>query len=365
MNSLPPEDKRVLFNDWIDETKYHTNPIQREYKKRAERLDIIERFNPWQSIHWCGDATILLNDSIDENNGIVYPAGTTFKLDMHTRPLVILNGSITNVNPKWIDDNGGFKIRMQKANDIPEVKKQYKQIDSQLAVEKRKDAMYSAFYNAYLNESVAQPDNPAFMKSQPLSYAAHYTFGEDKKNRTGFKSDSGLDQETLSHAVKMFMPAFDQLENITFNTKKKKSNKDMGNVGGCIKWDSWLMMATLMVGHSHNFDPAWFGTVVKINDCVLDGYDVTGKHGSTALGLICNEWNQNNSNCSHPDKRLNKGQLGSALIDQLFFLFDMAISEPNKRFKSIAGESSGYFDNYYKYKLQPDYINPIMQSFAA
>ena len=59
-----------------------------------------------------------------------------------------------------------------------------------------------------------------FMFAQPLSYAAHYTFGSSV-----FPRDSGLDQDLLSKAVKAFIPAFDQLENTTFIIKQKKSQE--------------------------------------------------------------------------------------------------------------------------------------------
>lgn len=346
----PPEIKRVMFNDWVDEKKYRVNPIERPYKQRAKRADVIERFNPWQPTHYLGHATILQNDDVDEVSGIKYTKGTIFKLDMHTRPQVIINGD-SDATPELIDQNGGFIISTENADSIKDVKRQYKQHDSSEAVEKRSDAMYSAFFSAYCDTLIPQPDNPAFMKAQPLSYAAHYTFGWDPVERTGFKTDSGLDQETLSYAVKEFMPYFDKLDNITFNTKKMSAKNDAAHVYSCIKWDSWLYFASLMTGHYHNWSPAWYHTVLKINDCDLSGLDLTGKKGSTAIALLCREWDQTNGAPAHPDKRLNKGQLGSALIDQLFFLFDTSINEPNKRFKSISSESAGYFDNFYKFRL--------------
>ncbi len=360
--SSPPEFDRVPFYDWIDEKKYLVNPIERPYKKRAKRSDVIERFNPWQSIHYLGHSTTLLNDDIDDVSGIKYKAGTVFKLDMHTRPQVIINGD-SDATPELIDMNGGFVIGQQTAQNIKEVKKQYKQHDSTSAVEKRSDAMYSAFYSAYLDEDVPQPDNPAFMKSQPLSYAAHYTFGYDQKKKKGFISDSGLDQETLSYAVKSFMPYFNKLDNIDFNVRKIKQTGDAANVCSSIKWDSWLYFASLMVGHKHNWSPAWYQTVLEINNTNIDGLDLTGKKGSTAMSLLCREWDQSNKTPAHPDKRLNKGQLGSALIDQLFFLFDMAINEPEKRFKTVASESAGHFDNFYKYRLSKNHNNTLDNYF--
>ena len=356
--ALPPKFIRVPFLDWIDEKKYHVNPIERPYKKRARRSDVIERFNPWQSIHYLGHSTTLLNDDIDEVSGIEYKAGTVFKLDMHTRPQVILNGD-SDATPELIDANGGFVIGQQTAQSIKDVKKQYKQHDSTSAVEKRSDAMYSAFYSAYLDEDTAQPDNPAFMKSQPLSYAAHYTFGYDQKKRKGFISDSGLDQETLSYAVKEFMPYFNQLDNLNFNTKKIQQTGDAANVSSSIKWDSWLYFASLMVGYKHNWSAAWFKTVLEINNTNLDGLDITGRKGSTALALLCREWDQSNAQQQHPDKRLNKGQLSSALIDQLFYLFDMAIDQSEERFRTIASSSAGYFDNFYKYRLAKNHKNNL------
>lgn len=360
--ALPPQFIRVPFHEWVDEKKYRVNPIEREFKKRAERSDVIERFNPWQSIHYLGHATTLLNDDIDEVSGKKYKAGTVFKLDMHTRPQVILNGT-SDATPELIDENGGFVIGTQTAESIKDVKEQYKQHDSAYAVEKRSDAMFSAFYSAYLDRDIPQPDNPAFMKSQPLSYAAHYTFGYDQKHKTGFISDSGLDQETLSYAVKEFMPYFDKLDNIDFNTKKIKQTGDAGNVYSAIKWDSWLYFASLMVGHRCNWSAAWYQTVLELNNCNLTGLDITGKKGSTALALLCREWDQSNGTPNHPDKRLNKGQLGSSLIDQLFFLFDMAINQPGRRFKSIASESAGYFDNFYKYRLSKNHRNTLDNFF--
>ena len=62
--ALPPKFVRVPFLDWIDEKKYHVNPIERPYKIRARRSDVIERFNPWQSIHYLGHSTTLLNLSL-------------------------------------------------------------------------------------------------------------------------------------------------------------------------------------------------------------------------------------------------------------------------------------------------------------
>ena len=358
----PPEFIRVSFYDWIDEKKYLVNPIEREYKKRAKRSDVIERFNPWQSIHYLGHATTLLNDDIDEVSGKKYKSGTVFKLDMHTRPQVILNGD-SDATPELIDSNDGFVIGTQTANSIMDVKKQYKQHDSASAVEKRADAVFSAFYSAYANLEVPQPDNPAFMKSQSLSYAAHYTFGYDQKTKKGFVSDSGLDQESLSYAVKEFREYFDKLDNITFNAKKIQKTGDAANVYSAIKWDSWLYFASLMVGHRYNWSPSWYQTILKINDCDLTGLDVTGKKGSTALALLCREWDQSNGTPNHPDKRLNKGQLGSALIDQLFYLFDMAINEPEKRFKSIVSDSAGHFDNFYKYRLAKNHKNTLDNFF--
>ena len=197
------------------------------------------------------------------------------------------------------------------------------------------------------------------MKAQPLSYAAHYTFGYDHKKREGFISDSGLDQETLSYAVKEFMPYFNQLDNIDFNLKKKKQTGDAANVSSSIKWDSWLYFASLMVGHKHNWSAQWYKTVLDINSTNLDGLDITGRKGSTALALLCREWDQSNAQQQHPDKRLNKGQLGSALIDQLFYLFDMAILQPDERFKTIASRSAGYFHNFYKYRLAKNHKNSL------
>ena len=356
--ALPPEFIRVPFYEWVDEKKYVVNPIERPYKKRAKRSDVIERFNPWQSIHYLGHCTTLMNDDVDEVSGIRYKKGTVFKLDMHTRPQVIINGD-SDATADLIDKNGGFYIGKQVAQNIKEVKNQYKQHDSTGAVEKRSDAMFSAFYSAYLDENIPQPDNPAFMKAQPLSYAAHYTFGYDHKKREGFISDSGLDQETLSYAVKEFMPYFNQLDNIDFNLKKKKQTGDAANVSSSIKWDSWLYFASLMVGHKHNWSAQWYKTVLDINSTNLDGLDITGRKGSTALALLCREWDQSNAQQQHPDKRLNKGQLGSALIDQLFYLFDMAILQPDERFKTIASRSAGYFHNFYKYRLAKNHKNSL------
>ena len=356
--ALPPEFIRVPFYEWVDEDKYVVNPIERPYKKRAKRSDVIERFNPWQSIHYLGHCTTLMNDDVDEVSGIRYKKGTVFKLDMHTRPQVIINGD-SDATAELINKNGGFVIGRQVAQNIKEVKSQYKQHDSTGAVEKRSDAMFSAFYSAYLDENIPQPDNPAFMKAQPLSYAAHYTFGYDHKKREGFISDSGLDQETLSYAVKEFMPYFNQLDNIDFNLKKKKQTGDAANVSSSIKWDSWLYFASLMVGHKHNWSAQWYKTVLDINSTNLDGLDITGRKGSTALALLCREWDQSNAQQQHPDKRLNKGQLGSALIDQLFYLFDMAILQPDERFKTIASRSAGYFHNFYKYRLAKNHKNSL------
>jgi len=356
--ALPPEFIRVPFYEWVDEDKYVVNPIERPYKKRAKRSDVIERFNPWQSIHYLGHCTTLMNDDVDEVSGIKYKKGTIFKLDMHTRPQVIINGD-SDATAELINKNGGFVIGRQVAQNIKEVKSQYKQHDSTGAVEKRSDAMFSAFYSAYLDENIPQPDNPAFMKAQPLSYAAHYTFGYDHKKREGFISDSGLDQETLSYAVKEFMPYFNQLDNIDFNLKKKKQTGDAANVSSSIKWDSWLYFASLMVGHKHNWSAQWYKTVLDINSTNLDGLDITGRKGSTALALLCREWDQSNAQQQHPDKRLNKGQLGSALIDQLFYLFDMAILQPDERFKTIASRSAGYFHNFYKYRLAKNHKNSL------
>jgi len=356
--ALPPEFIRVPFYEWVDEDKYVVNPIERPYKKRAKRSDVIERFNPWQSIHYLGHCTTLMNDDVDEVSGIKYKKGTVFKLDMHTRPQVIINGD-SDATAELINKNGGFVIGRQVAQNIKEVKNQYKQHDSTGAVEKRSDAMFSAFYSAYLDENIPQPDNPAFMKAQPLSYAAHYTFGYDHKKREGFISDSGLDQETLSYAVKEFMPYFNQLDNIDFNLKKKKQTGDAANVSSSIKWDSWLYFASLMVGHKHNWSAQWYKTVLDINSTNLDGLDITGRKGSTALALLCREWDQSNAQQQHPDKRLNKGQLGSALIDQLFYLFDMAILQPDERFKTIASRSAGYFHNFYKYRLAKNHKNSL------
>lgn len=352
----------VPFEDWIDEKKYLVNPIERPYKKRAQRSDVIERFNPWQTIHYIGHATELLNDDVDEVSGKKYKAGTVFKLDMHTRPQVIRNGD-SDATPELINEEGGFIITQQTAKNIKEVKKQYKQHDSTSAVERRSDAMYSAFYSAYLDEDIPQPDNPAFMKSQPLSYAAHYTFGYDQKKKKGFISDSGLDQETLSYAVKSFMPYFNKLDDVDFNTKKIKQTGDAANVCSSIKWDSWLYFASLMVGHRHNWSAAWYQTVLEINNTNMDGLDLTGKKGSTAMSLLCREWDQSNKTPAHPDKRLNKGQLGSALIDQLFFLFDMAIDEPERKFKTITSISAGYFTNFYKYRLAKNHKNTLENFF--
>lgn len=358
----PPEFNRVKFYDWIDEEKYRVNPIQRPHKIRAKRSDVISRFETWQPIHYLGHATTLLNDDIDEVSGIKYKAGTVFKLDMHTRPEVILNGD-SNATPELIDANGGFVIGQESAQSIKDVKAQYRQHDSMNAVETRSDAMYSAFYSAYLDTNIAQPNNPAFMKSQPLSYAAHYTFGYDQKKRKGFISDSGLDQETLSYAVKEFMPYFDQLDHLTFNTRKIKNTGDAAKVCSSVRWDSWLYFASLMTGLRYNWSPRWYKTVLDINNTNLDGLDITGRKGSTALALICREWDQSNANPQHPDKRLNKGQLGSALIDQLFFLFDMAIEQPEERFKTIVSESKGYFDNFYKYRLAKNHKNSLDSFF--
>jgi len=360
--ATPPIIERVMFYDWLDEKKYLVNPIERPYKERAKRADVIDRFNPWQSIHYLGHATELQVDDVDEVSGIKYKKGTIFKLDMHTRPQVIINGD-SDATPELIDKNGGFLISKEKAFSIKDVKAQYKRHDSAEAVEKRSDAMYSAFYSAYYDTLVPQPDNPAFMKAQPLSYAAFYTFGWDEIKKKGFKSDSGLDQETLSYAVKAFMSYYDKLDNITFNTKKMSSKSDAAHVYASIRWDSWLYFASLMVGHHHNWSPAWYQTVLQINNCDLTGLDLTGKKGSTALALLCREWDQTNGAPAHPDKRLNKGQLGGSLIDQLFFLFDAAIQEPNKRFKSIFTESNGYFDNVYKFRLNQSKKNSISYFF--
>tara|TARA_B100001287_G_scaffold273303_1_gene276504 strand:+ start:376 stop:1473 length:1098 start_codon:yes stop_codon:yes gene_type:complete len=356
--ALPPEFIRVPFYEWVDEKKYVVNPIERPYKKRAKRSDVIERFNPWQSIHYLGHCTTLMNDDVDEVSGIRYKKGTVFKLDMHTRPQVIINGD-SDATADLIDKNGGFYIGKQVAQNIKEVKRQYKQHDSTGAVEKRSDAMFSAFYSAYLDENSPQPDNPAFMKSQPLSYAAHYTYGYDHKTKKGFISDSGLDQETLSYAVKAFMPYFDKLEPITFNTKKKKQIGDMGNVCSSVVWDSWLYFASLMVGHKHQWSDSWFKTVLDINNANLQGYDWTKRKGSTALALLVREWDQSNASQTHPDKRLNKGQLKTSLIDQLFYLFDMAIDEPNRLFKTVTSESKGYFENFYKFRLDKNHKNTL------
>ena len=360
--ALPPEFVRVPFLDWLDEKKYHVNPIERPYKKRARRSDVIERFNPWQSIHYLGHSTKLLNDDVDEVSGIKYKAGTVFKLDMHTRPQVILNGD-SDATPELIDANGGFIIGQQTAQSIKEVKKQYKQHDSTSAVEKRSDAMYSAFYSAYLDEDTFQPDNPAFMKAQPLTYAAHYTFGYDQKKKEGFIRDYGLDQETLSYAVKEFMPYFNQLDNCTFNTRKIKQTGDAANVCSSIKWDSWLYFASLMVGHKHNWSAAWYKTVLDINNTNLDGLDTTGRKGSTALSLLCREWDRSNAKPQHPDRRVNRGQLKSAMVDQLFYLFDMAIIDPERRFKTIASESKDYFELSYKYRLAKNHKNSLDSFF--
>jgi hypothetical protein len=329
--------KDYQFGDWYK--GFETNPVQRDTVKRAQRQDIKDRFKTFNEEHFEVAGTTLVNDDVDEVSGKFYPAGTQFKVDGHTRPQVVNNGD-SDITPKDIDEAGGFSATLTESQSIQEVKDRYKRHDSAEAVEKRSDAVASAFRCAYANKDCPIPDNPMFMFSQPLSYAAHYTFGPSI-----FPKDSGLDQDLLSKAVKAFIPAFDQLENTTFIIKQKKSN--LGQIQENIVFDRWLSFATFSTGFFYNFNSAWYAAVMKINNCDLDGLAKRKGEGSTAVSLIANEWCQQRTP-HFDDKRLNKGNLKSQLIDQLFFLFDTAIRTPDKRIKEV-NKCKNFWKNNYKY----------------
>lgn len=327
----------MKFNEWY--RGFETNPVQRDTDKRAQRPDIKARFKTFNEEHFEVAGTTLVKDDVDEVSGKFYPAGTQFKVDGHTRPEVVNNGD-SDITPRDIDDAGGFCVTLTESENIQEVKDRYKRHDSAEAVEKRSDAVASAFRCAYANMDCPIPDNPMFMFSQPISYAAHYTFGPSI-----FPKDSGLDQDLLSKAVKAFIPAFDQLENTSFRIKQNRIG--MGQIRENIVFDRWLSFATLSTGLFHNFSPAWYAAVMKINNCDLTGLEKRDGEGSTAISLIANEWCQ--QRIPHfEDKRLNKGNLNSQLIDHLFFLFDTAITKPDKR---IVGnvKCKNYWKKTYKY----------------
>lgn len=330
------------FDDWFKGFK--DNPLQRNTKKRASREDIKKRFKIFTEEHFEVHGTVLMNDDVDPISGKEYKAGTLFKVDGHTRPEVVANGD-SDATPKDIDDAGGFSVTKTESQSIQEVKDRYKRHDSAEAVETRSDAVASAFRCAYDNRECAIPDNPMFMFSQPLSYAAHYTFGV-----TEFPKDSGLDQDLLSKAVKGFMPGFDMLENTSFKMKKTPASVIVNPGEENIVWDRWLSFAALTTGFFHNWNDAWFAAVTKINNCDLTGLQTRPGEGYTAVSLICHEWCQQRAdNAKFEDKRLNKGQLGKkgGLTDYLFFLFDKAIQKPNERLSKF--KSKGFFDKVYKY----------------
>lgn len=326
----------IKFDNWY--RGFETNPVQRDTVKRAQRQDIKDRFKTFSEEHFEVAGTILTKDDKDEVSGKFYPAGTKFKVDGHTRPEVVNNGD-SDITSKEIDDAGGFSVTLTESESIQEVKDRYKRHDSAEAVEKRSDAVASAFRCAYANKDCQIPDNPMFMFSQPLSYAAHYTFGSSI-----FPKDSGLDQDLLSKAVKAFIPAFDKLENTTFILKQKKSN--LGQIQENIVFDRWLSFATFSTAFYYNFSSAWYSAVMKINNCDLSGLEKREGEGSTAVSLIANEWCQQRTPYFE-DKRLNKGNLRSKLIDNLFFLFDTAIRTPDKRIKDV--KCKNFWKNNYKY----------------
>ena len=328
--------KDILFDNWYND--FETNPVQRDTARRAQRQDIKDRFRTFSEEHFEVAATILTKDDKDEVSGKVYRAGTQFKVDGHTRAEVVYNGD-SDITPKEIDDNDGFHATLTESESIQEVKDRYKRHDSAEAVEKRSDAVASAFRCAYANKDCHVPDNPMFMFAQPLSYATHYTFGSSV-----FPRDSGLDQDLLSKAVKAFIPAFDQLENTTFIIKQKKSN--LGQIQENIVFDRWLSFATFSTGYFHNFSPSWYAAVMKINNCDLTGLAKRKDEGSTAVSLIANEWCQQRTPFFE-DKRLNKGNIRSKLIDNLFFLFDTAIRTPDKKIKDV--KCKNYWRDNYKY----------------
>ena len=336
----------IQFDNWY--RGFETNPVQRDTIKRAQRQDIKDRFKTFNEEHFEVAGTILTKDDKDEVSGKFYPAGTKFKVDGHTRPEVVNNGD-SDITPKDIDDSGGFSATLTESESIQEVKDRYKRHDSAEAVEKRSDAVASAFRCAYANMDCQIPDNPMFMFSQPLSYAAHYTFGSSI-----FPKDSGLDQDLLSKAVKAFIPAFDQLENTTFIIKQKKSN--LGQIQENTVFDRWLSFATFSTGFLHNFSSAWYAAVMKINNCDLSGLEKRKGEGSTAVSLIANEWCQQRTPYFE-DKRLNKGNLRSKLIDNLFFLFDTAIRTPDKRIKDI--RCKNFWKTNYKYHAINNNRSPL------
>ena len=334
--------KNMCFDDWFK--GFGDNPLQRNTKERASREDIKKRFKTFTEEHFEVHGTILMNDDVDPVNGKEYKAGTEFKVDGHTRPEVVNNGD-SNATPQDINEAGGFSVTITESENIQEVKDRYKRHDSAEAVEKRSDAVASAFRCAYANRDSAIPDNPMFMFTQPLSYAAHYTFGQKQ-----FPKDSGLDQDLLSRAVKGFIPGFDMLENISFKMKKTPASVIVAPGQENIVWDRWLTFAALTTGFYHNWSDSWYLTVMRINNCDLTGLEKRDGEGSTALALLCHEWcQQRQDNAKFTDKRLNKGQISTkgGLNDYLFYLFDKAINKPNDRIENI--RCRGYWSKNYKY----------------
>ena len=342
----------MWFDDWFN--GFGDNPLQRNTKERASREDIKKRFKTFTEEHFEVHGTILMNDDVDSVSGKEYKKGTKFKVDGHTRPEVVKNGD-SDATPQDIDDANGFSVTITQSKSIQEVKDRYKRHDSAEAVEKRSDAVASAFRCAYANRDSAIPDNPMFMFSQPLSYAAHYTFGS-----TQFPKDSGLDQDFLSRAVKGFIAGFDMLENTSFKIKKTPASVIVAPGQENIVWDRWLTYAALSTGCYHNWSDSWYSTVMKINNCDFTGLKKRDGEGSTAIALICHEWcQQRQDNAKFEDKRLNKGQISTkgGLNDYLFYLFDKAITKPNERLENV--KCKGYWSKTYKYHA----INNLDQFF--